>query len=192
MTEFTYRLLVKIAFLLALIVIGWSIYDGALQEKLPGENDYHAGNKYFEDGEYQQALLSYQTALTVNPGFIHARRGVARSLMQLNEYENSLMTFNAVINLEPTFPASYVNRGILLDRMGRYTEAIKNYQKAIELDAEIAEGPSWMTRFLRNQAEKPPNIHDRMNYLRDELQKPESEQVLSVPVLDGEQAPYKS
>ena len=62
---------------------------------------------------------------------------------------------------------------------------------ALELDPELAEGPSWLTRFLRNQADAPPTIADRARYLRAELAKPESERVLRVPEHDAQQRPYQ-
>lgn len=187
-----YRLLTISAIALGVCVIAWSLYDGALRQSIPGENDYHSANKYFEDGHYQKAKLSYLNCLSINPDFIYARRGLARTLMQLNEYEQSLEVFNEVIKKEPAFAASYANRGILYDRMGRYSEAVEDYKKAIELDEKIVEGPSWITRFLRNQAYKPPSVYDRLIYLQKELRKPTHEQLLKVPELDDLQKPYKS
>ncbi|MDW3095371.1 MAG: tetratricopeptide repeat protein [Gammaproteobacteria bacterium] len=187
-----YRLLVTGAFVLGAIVIAWSLYDGALRQTIPGEHDYHSANKYFEDGHYDKAKLSYLACLSVNPDFIHAKRGLARSLMQLDMYEDSLVIFDEVIQKDPEFAASYANRGILYDRLGRYENAIKDYKKAIELDKKIVEGPSWITRFLRNQIERPPNVHDRLIYLQNELLKTQDEQLLNVPELDELQQPYKS
>lgn len=186
------NILMLSAILLGVCVIAWSLYDGALRQSIPGENKYHSANKYFEDGHYQQAKLSYQASLSENPDFIQAKRGLARSLMQLNEYEESLIVFNEVIEEEPTFAASYANRGIVYDRMGRYPEAIEDYNKAIELDQSILDGPSWMTRFLQNQQDKPSNVHERAVYLQNELQKPKGQQLLNVPELDEMQKPYKS
>ena len=48
-----------------------------------------------------------------------------------------------------------------------------------------------MTRFLRNQAERPPTIADRARYVREQLAKPEAERVLKDPVQDATQRPYK-
>jgi hypothetical protein len=48
-----------------------------------------------------------------------------------------------------------------------------------------------LTRFLRNQAERPPTIADRAAYLRAELAKPEGERRLRVPEVDARQRPYK-
>jgi len=87
--------------------------------------------------------------------------------------------------------ANYANRGILLDTMGRHEEALADYDEALAIDAEVAKGPHWLTRFLRNQPEAPPTIADRARYLRAELAKPEAERVLRVPEVDQQQRPYK-
>jgi len=176
---------------MAVAWIGWSIYDSMLSDRQPGDMAYLEANNLFEDGEYQRALEKYDEALSIVPDHIHALRGRARSLMQLGRSAEALATFNTVIALEPDFAPSYANRGILHDRRGRYEMAIEDYERAIALDAETAEGPHWLTRFLRNQPEKPPGIAERAAYLRKELAKPESERLLRLPEVDAEQRTYK-
>ena len=75
--------------------------------------------------------------------------------------------------------------------MGRHEAALADYHTALELDPEIASGPHWLTRFLRNQPEAPPTIADRARYLHAELAKPEGERVLRVPEIDARQRPYQ-
>ena len=75
--------------------------------------------------------------------------------------------------------------------MGKYPQAIADYEKALQLDRELADGPNWLTRFLRLQPDKPPTIDERARYLRAELAKPESERVLRKPDDDNKQRPYK-
>ena len=191
MVKNQYNFLMRLALVLTISWIAWSIYDGAFREKTSGENYYHAGNKYFEDKLYEDALIAFQKAIEVNPKLIHAKRGAARCLMQLGQYNRALEIFNQVIKQEPAFGASYANRGILHDRMQSYIAAIADYEKAIQLDPELTKGPSWLTRFLRNQAERPPSILDRMNYLKTELKKPKDKQLLQLPEKDDEQKPYK-
>ena len=76
MEKVQYNFLVKAALLLSIAWIGWSIYDGAFREKIAGESAYHAGNKFFEDGLYSDALNSYQDALNKNTQFIDAKRTI--------------------------------------------------------------------------------------------------------------------
>ena len=191
MDDPVYKLLKSVALLLGAIFLGWMIWEGLLKESVPGEKAYEAANRYFEDGAYQQALEHYDAALQEDPQLLPAMRGQARSLMQMGKNQEALEIFNEVIYREPNFAPSYANRGILHDRMGNYEQAIADYEKSIELDAEMVEGPNWLTRFLRLQPEKPPTVADRAAYLRQELAKPESERVLRVPEEDEKQRSYK-
>lgn len=186
-----YNLLTRVAILLTVTWIGCSIYDGAMRDRSGGESAYHAGNKYFEDGLYEDALYSYQKAVSENSQLIHAKKGIALSLMQLERYEEALAVYDQVIIQEPEVGAVYANRGILHDRMHNYTAAIADYQKALQLNPELADGPRWLTRFFRNQVKKPPTILDRMKYLQAELTKPEEQRVLKMPEEDKKQQPYK-
>ena len=186
-----YRFLVWTALVLTLAWIGWSIYDSMIAPRNPGDLAYLEGNNLFEDGHYERALQKYDEALNEDRNHIHAMRGRAQSLMQLGQSTQALTAFNTAIALTPEFGATYANRGVLHDRMGRYEKAIEDYERALALDPELVEGPHWLTRFLRNQPQKPPGVAERAAYLRGELSKPEGERLLRVPELDAEQRSYK-
>ena len=186
-----YNFLKYTAIILALTWVAWGIYDSFISGRNPGDAEYHAANKLFEDGHYQRALESYEASLDLVPNNIHSLRGRARALLQLGNYQDALLAFNDAIAMDPDFAGTYANRGILFDRMGRYEKAIADYRTALLLDPEIAEGPHWLTRFLRNQPDKPPGILERAKYLSEELKKPKSERVLSVPEIDEQQRTYQ-
>lgn len=191
MDKSLYRFLVWTAVVLTFAWIGWSIYDSMIAPRNPGDLAYLEGNNLFEDGHYERALAKYDEALNEDRNHIHAMRGRAQSLMQLGQSTQALTTFDTAISLTPEFGATYANRGVLHDRMGRYEQAIEDYDRALALDPELAEGPHWLTRFLRNQPQKPAGVAERAAYLRGELAKPEGERLLRVPELDAEQRSYK-
>ena len=186
-----YRFLKWTAIVLTLAWVGWSIYDSMISPRKPGDLAYLEANTLFEDGEYARALEDDWFFYKLNPEHIHALRGRARSLMELGRSAEAMAAFDAAIARAPDFGATYANRGVLNDRLGHYQKAIEDYEHALALDPELAEGPHWLTRFLRNQAEKPPGIAERAAYLRAELAKPESERLLRVPQLDAQQRSYK-
>ena len=186
-----YQFLKWTAIVLTLAWVGWSFYDSMIGPRSPGDLAYLEGNNLFEDGEYARALAKYDEALSDDGNHLHALHGRALSLMQLGQSPQSLTAFNTVISLDPEFGAAYANRGVLHDRMGRYQQAIEDYERALALDPELAEGPHWLTRFLRNQPQKPPDIAERAVYLQQELAKPESERLLRILEIDAEQRSYK-
>ncbi len=191
MDDPVYRLLRNLAIVLTLAWVGWSAWDSLRQDTGPGLTAYAAGNRAFEDGDYERALRAYEEALQENPQLLDALRGKARTLMQLGRTADALAAFDEAIARQPDFGATWANRGILHDRLGHYAQALADYEKALSLNPELAEGPGWITRFLRLQAEKPPTIADRARYLREQLALPESERLLKVPEVDAQQRSYK-
>jgi len=75
--------------------------------------------------------------------------------------------------------------------MGRHEKALSDYEQALRIDPSIAEGPHWLTRFLRLQAEPPPTIADRARYLRAQFALPKEQRRLQNPEEDNKQRPYK-
>lgn len=191
MDDPVYKILKIVALSFGLLWLGWTIYEGVVLEHIPGEKAYEAANRYFEDGDYNQALNEYEIALKEDPHLLPAMRGQALSLMQLGKTHDALAIFNDAIKREPDFAPAYANRGILFDRMGKYEKAIADYDKAISLDAEKVEGPGWLTRFLRHETETVPTIAARSQYLKQQLAKPASERVLTMPEKDAAQRPHK-
>lgn len=191
MADGRYRALVAVAVMLTLGWIGWTIYDGFFARTGPGDGTYLAAERLFEDGRYPEALAAYREVLEQAPSHVHAWRGVARSLMQLERYGEALAAFDEAIARAPEFAGNYANRGILRDRMGDHVKALADYERSLAMDARVAEGPGWLTRFLRLQPDKPPSVADRARYLREQLALPEAERVLRVPELDEKQRGYK-
>jgi tetratricopeptide (TPR) repeat protein len=171
------RLLKLVAMVMAAGVIGWAAHDWFSDRSAPGDLAYLAGNRAFEDGDYAAAAAAYRTALEQAPDHIHALRGLAQSLHIAGLHERALLTYDEAIAHEPEFGGTYANRGMLLDTMGRHEEALADYMRALELDP----GPHWLTRFLRDEPEAPPNIAARAEYLRAELAKPEEQRLLQGP-----------
>jgi tetratricopeptide (TPR) repeat protein len=191
MDEGIFKFLKYVAIVLVLGWIGWTVFDSFFLERIPGNTAYQEGDIFFQDGEYEEALRKYEIALEAQPDAPHYVRAKARTLMQLGRNDEALQWFNQAVELRPFFGGTYANRGILLDRMGEYEKAVADYEKAIQLDETVAEGPHWLIRFLRNQPEPPPTVADRLAYLKQEMAKPESERVLRVPEEDEKQRTYK-
>ncbi len=185
------RVLKAAAVAMAVLFLGWAAYDKFFAAVAPGDMAYFAGNRAFEDGDYGRAESDYQAALAAAPEHLFALRGLAQSLHQQGRYDEALAVYDEAIARAPEFGATYANRGILLDTMGRHEAALADYTRALELDPKLAEGPNWLTRFLRNQPAPPPTIADRAAYLRAELAKPEGERALRKPELDAKQRPYQ-
>jgi tetratricopeptide (TPR) repeat protein len=191
MDERLYRFLKYTAISLTLLWAGWMAYDSFFSGSQPGEYAYHAGTNFFADGNYKQALKEYEAALSEDPEYLPALRGRAEALIMLDRESEAIESYDELIARQPDNAGHYANRGIAYDRLGEYENALANYEKSLSLDAEVGEGPGWLTRFFRKQAEKPPGIPERAGYLRAQLALPPAERVLRIPEQDAAQRPYK-
>ena len=89
-----------------------------------------------------------------------------------------------------TLAASYANRGIIKDRNKKYTEALKDYIKALGIDHEAVAGPGLGTIIL-NYKFKSSSVRERALYLNEQLQLPEDERILIIKELDEGQVMHK-
>ena len=190
MNDQLYPFLKYAAIVAALAWVTWSVYD-YLRSNEPGDFAYHAGSNYFADGHYDKALREYEKALTEAPEHIPSKRGRAETLIMINREADAIIAYQELLNIQSDNAGYYANLGIAHDRLGEHRKALQNYEKAISLDSEIASGPSWLTRFLRNQEHKPPGIIERAHYVKEQLALPEQQRVLKISEMDAEQRPYK-
>ena len=172
-------------------VVGFWYYKYTFMETTPGENRFRLANQYLEDGNYDEALQIFDEILVKNVQYKEAHLAKAITLMQMGRLGESRKSFDIAIGLDNHYAQAYADRGILNDRAGQYEAALDDYRKALKLDPELAEGPGWLWRFLRNIPDRPPTIADRADYLEGQLKKPESERLLRVPELDSKQRMYK-
>lgn len=156
----------------------------------PYLSEYDRATRDFKDRLYKDALEHYNLALNIDPEGEGALRGKADSLSLLGEHLDALDIYNQLIGLNPQQAAYYANRGIINDRLGRYEQAIVDYELAYKLDSELDDGPGWLTRFLRNQQGTPATILARAQYLRYQLSLPVGERVLHDEKQDGKQRPH--
>jgi len=181
----------RIAWLLVLLLpAGLLLARG----ELPGGYDraVAAAQRAFADGDYRKAQSDYAAALAARPGDRVARLGEALAWLQLGEFATAEALLTPLTQAGTSSEQSFAlaNRGILYDRTGRHAAALADYDAALALNPALAEGPGFVTRFLRNQAEMPPTIADRARYLRTELGKPPAERRLALPEVDARQRPY--
>ena len=80
---------------------------------------YSKGLEYKEEGQYQQAIDQFTTAIQLTPGYSEAYWGRGNAYYELGQFYVAVENYNQVIQLDPNNPAYYVARGDVCNRAQR-------------------------------------------------------------------------
>jgi tetratricopeptide (TPR) repeat protein len=108
-----------------------SVYD--LAYYYSGVSNYRLG-KYSESKEYLESFLELQPEFS-EVHFIHYLLGSIE--LNLHRYQKAIEHSNDSLNLEPGYSKAYILRGTAKLQMNDYQGAINDFDKLIELGAEI-------------------------------------------------------
>jgi len=89
--------------------------------------------------DFDGAIGDFERAIELNPNYAMAYMWYGR-LMISRDPERSLSLFRQALELDPLSPLIHVNIAGHLERAGEYEEALKSYQRAVEIDPGFAIG----------------------------------------------------
>jgi tetratricopeptide (TPR) repeat protein len=102
------------------------------------------GNFLFLAGRYEEAIKSYDRAISFKPDEPEAWSNRGVSLGKLGRYEEAIKSYDRAILFSPDkYDAGY-NRGVALLNLGRYEEAIESYDRVISFKPNDHE--AWSSR----------------------------------------------
>jgi tetratricopeptide (TPR) repeat protein len=119
-----------------------------LEENLDLEEKF---NLYYEqafilhvNGDYEEAIASYDHALKFKPDYHKAwnNRGIA--LFNLGRLEEAIASFDEALKFKSDKDEAWHNRGTALLNLGRYEEAIASYDQALKIKPDKHE--AWYNR----------------------------------------------
>lgn len=201
------KVLRRFIVLMAILTFGgfvfWDVVTGFINRP-PGDYHTEVGDLRLRDGRFDEALAAFDKALDEAPDHRGALMGRALVFIETGRYEEAIGELGYLIErleaslaAEPddatgrgALAAAYANRGILLDRLGRYQSALDDYVSALKVDAGTLDGPDIFQKLLY-AGDHVSTVRDRARYLYEQLQLPEDERVMSVPELDRQQFMYK-
>jgi len=92
------------------------------------------GFEYYHQGDYTQAILDYDQAITLDPKYADAYNNRGIYFMHQSNPTQAIADFDQAIKENPKDFQAYYNRGMIYHNLGQLSQAIKDYSKAIELN----------------------------------------------------------
>jgi CHAT domain-containing protein/Flp pilus assembly protein TadD len=103
------------------------------------------GFSLYKLGRYEEAIASYDIAISCNPYCLSAWNGKGLSLANLGRYEEAIISYDCAISTNPDDASAWNNKGLCLYDLGRYEEAIISYDHALTI-TKGNEWQSWINR----------------------------------------------
>ena len=98
------------------------------------------GASLFQMGKLEEAVKSYQKALTLKPDYADGYNNMGVALKEQGKFDDAIEAHQTALTINPNYAEAYCNLGLSLKSQGKLNEAIDAYQKALSLkpnDAEI-------------------------------------------------------
>jgi len=87
----------------------------------------------FNQGNYEESVLSYRRAISIKPEYPHAYNNLGNSLFKLDRLKEAEETLRKAINLNANFAEAWSNLGMVLECRKKFDEAIECYKKSISI-----------------------------------------------------------
>ncbi len=108
------------------------------EKKVARANEHlHLGNKFFDRGQYQLALIEYRRIVDLMPDQSSGYHELSQTFYELKNFEKAIEYANRALQLNPKCWLCYQARGSIYDDTGKSEEALADYQKAIDMAPNV-------------------------------------------------------
>ena len=122
------------------------------------EGEVVKGNRYYKEGNYDKAEEAYQKALSKKENLI-ARYNLGNTLYKKESIDDAVKSFDGVISAtdDPELKTKALyNKGVLLHKGNRLTEAIDAYKQALRLNPDDEEVRKNLQLALQQKKQQEP------------------------------------
>lgn len=105
------------------------------QLQLLADQFFNQGNRLFERGNFQDALVSYNQTIEHREDFVEAWYQKGNCQAKLNAEEDAIESYNQSLKLNSNFSLGWVGKGDIFASKERFQEALDCYEKALTLNS---------------------------------------------------------
>lgn len=107
-------------------------------------------NEFNKKGNYDDALLTYEKALSVDNRSISSLLGKSSILTSLKKYDDALATYDLVLLIDPKNSAALNGKATAFKNLGKNDDALHMYDQVIELNKSYSPAYNNKGSFLLN------------------------------------------
>lgn len=88
---------------------------------------YRKANVFLSSGKMREAVNNYNEVLRKDKNFFEAYIGLSIAYRETGQYDKALKSADCAIKLKPDYYQAYYNKGLILERQNKCTEALNAY-----------------------------------------------------------------
>jgi len=146
-----------------LVLIALFVSTGLCLGQDTAEQSSTKGVEYAAQGKFKEAKEEFEKALEVDPSYESARRYLkviedvheqetkGKTTLHIFDLNQAISHFNKAVESNPNYAIPFTYRGHVYGGRGLYSEAIADYNKALEIDPRTADSP-FDTYYWRGRA----------------------------------------
>nr|WP_051965343.1 tetratricopeptide repeat protein [Rickettsia tamurae] len=115
-----------------------NLLEKFIRPKNDAEHYFRQGQRSYGNGEYKEALISFEEASNIITRSIYYHHK-GKALLKLERAEEAIKAINKAIELKPDYAKAYNEKGYALASLAKHNEAISCYNKAVALRPDYAD-----------------------------------------------------
>lgn len=122
------------------------------KEENKAEEQNNKGNEFFRENKLQEALKSYNDAITCNCSNPKYYSNRAACYNKMNKFENAIEDCEKAIEIDPSFLKAYVRKGNILLSNQQYKDAKETFQEGLKVkpdDNDLLSGNLKCDEFMK-------------------------------------------
>jgi tetratricopeptide (TPR) repeat protein len=121
----------------ALVVLGGWIYKRSV-DPIRALEAFDVGERLAKTAHYQQAIVSYDRAISLKTDFADAYSLRGRANAALAKPQLAIEDFNRVLGLRPRDTAAFLDRGMAHLALEEFSDAVRDFDRAIAIDPQLS------------------------------------------------------
>jgi len=114
-------------------------YKIAIKLNSNSEYYYYLGEIYYDEGNLNEAIQNYQKTIELDPqGADNAYLGIGNAMFDQGKLSESKKYYEQAIGINQFNANAYNDLGVYYEKIGDINSAIKEYEKALEIDSDHA------------------------------------------------------
>jgi tetratricopeptide (TPR) repeat protein len=94
------------------------------------EDHYYSALDFMGEGNLEKAVAAYRESIAADPTFTEAMHGLARTLQDLQRYDEAIEVSNKIAELDPDDVLAHTSLSVLYQKKGMIPEAEAEGAKA--------------------------------------------------------------